>query len=154
METTINTQPVRWHRSGLARGLGVAIGLSMTVTAAQLVDAARGHHLTSGDIWGQLVLAIPLTLLVVAVWAALRHASAGVAAVGVVVLAVLAWLSMILWWAVLPAYLGIAAASVAGLLSSDDQPPPGPARIAGIVGLFAVGANAILVIGALLLTVF
>src|SRR4051794_15288821 len=125
MDVTIETQTISWHRSGLARGLAVAVGLSVAVTATQLVDAARGHDLGLGDIWGALLLAVPLFLLVLAVRSGLRRASAGVVAVAVVVLAVLAWLSMIAWWAAVPAYLGIASAAVAGLLDRDNAPPPG-----------------------------
>lgn len=150
----MDTQQSTSRRSGVALGLGIALALSFLITAGQLIDAARGHDLGFGEVWGPLFIAVPQLLLVAAIGAALRRASAGVLAAGTVVLAVLAWLSMIVWWVAAPAYLGIAAAWVAGLLDRDTPPPRGTPRTAGIVGLFADGANIILVLGALLLTIF
>jgi hypothetical protein len=150
----MDTQESTSRRSGVTLGLGIAFALSCLITVGQLIDAARGHDLGFGEVWGSLIIGVPQLLLVAAIGAGLRRASAGARAAGVVVLAVLAWLSMIVWWAAAPAYLGIAAAWVAGLLDQDTPPPRGAARTAGIVGLFAVGANIILVLGALLLTIF
>jgi hypothetical protein len=142
------------RRSRVALGLGTAFALSCLITVSQLIDLARGHDLGFGDVWGSLLVGVPLLLLVAGIGAGLRRASTGAIAAGAVVLAVLAWLSMVVWWVAAPAYLGIAACWVAGLLDRNTPPPRGATRTAGIVGLFAVGANIILVLGALLLTIF
>ena len=133
---------------------GLAFVLSCLVTASQLIEAARGQDLGFGDVWGVLVVGVAQLLLVAVLVGGLRRASPGVLAAGTVALAALAWISMVAWWAAAPAYLGVAAASLAGLLDRTASPPSGGTiRTAGIVGLFAAGANAILIVGALILTV-
>ena len=154
MDADMDTRQSTSRSSGVARGLGIAFALSCLITAAQLIDAARGHDLGIGEVWGPLIVGVPQLLLVAVIAAGLRRASAGALAAGAVVLAVVAWLSMVVWWMATPAYLGIAAAWVAGLFDQDIPPLRGAARTAGIVGLFAVGANTLLVVGALLLTIF
>jgi hypothetical protein len=149
----MDTQQSAARRSGVALGLGIAVALSCLITISQLIDSARGHDLGFGDVWGPLIVGIPLLLLVAGIGAGLRRSSAGPRGAGAVALAVFAWLSMIVWWVAAPAYLGITAAWVAGVLDRDNPPQRGAARTAGIVGLFAVGANIILVLGALLLTI-
>lgn len=142
------------HRRGPLLGLGLAFVLSLLITTAQVIDAARGQELGFGDLWGALLVGVAQLVVVGAVIAGLRRTSAGVVAAGVVALAALAWLSMIVWWVAAPAYLGIAAASAAGLLDRDTPPSGGGvSRTAGIVGLFAAAANTLLVVGALVLTV-
>jgi hypothetical protein len=134
--------------------LGLAFVLSCLATVSQLIEAARGQDLGFGEVWGALVIGVALLLLVAVLVTGLRRASPGVLAAGTVALAALAWLSMVAWWAAAPAYLGIAAVSLAGLLDRAASPPSGGStRTAGIVGLFAAGANAILIVGAFILTV-
>lgn len=149
-----DTVQTRFRRPGEMGAFAFALMLSCLATASQLIEAARGEHLSFGEIWGPVLIGLAQLLLLAVVVAAVRRASPGVLAASAVVLTALAWLSMIVWWVAAPAYLGIAAASLAGLLDrTASSPSGGTGRTAGIVGLFAAGANAILIVGALILTV-
>ncbi len=87
-------------------------------------------------------------LLVLGVGSALRRA--GNTKVGAITFGVLAWLSIIFFWAGVPGLLGAGATWQAGLLSGDP-PQRGSARIAGVAGLFAAILNcAVSTIGSLL----
>ena len=134
-------------------GLAAAFALSGLITAAQLIDAARGSDLGFGERWGPLIVGALSLVLMIGIGTGLRRSPAGVITGGAVVLAVLAWLSMIVWWVAVPAFLGVTSAWVGGVLDADRPPRRGAARSAGIVGLFAAAANAGLVLGALALTV-
>jgi hypothetical protein len=156
--TNTDTNGDTGKRTSLGRrelgALGLAFVLSCLTTVSQLIEAGRGQDLGFGEVWGTLIGGVVLLLLVAGLVAVLHRASAGVLAAGTVALAALAWLSMVVWWAAAPAYLGTAAALLAGLLGRAAAPPSGGTiRTAGIVGLFAAGANAILIVGALILTV-
>jgi hypothetical protein len=91
------------------------------------------------------------TALVLALAIALglrRPERAGVAAV---VLAVLSVVSLVFFWCGAPAVFGACAAWRAGLTRGGD-PLGGAARVAGIVGAFALALNVVVTIGGFVLT--
>jgi hypothetical protein len=73
------------------------------------------------------------------------------ARIGAVVLAVLAVLTVVVFWSGTPGMLGASAASLAGL-TRGGRPLGGAARVAGIVGFFVAVLNVLLSVGGILLS--
>jgi hypothetical protein len=89
--------------------------------------------------------------LVLALAIALGLRSPERAGIAAVILGVLSVVSLVFFWSGAPAVFGACAAWRAGL-TRDARPLGGAARVAGIVGVFALLLNLVLFVGGFLLT--